>query len=274
MYMLNKSFHDIEYEAWSQRASFYDALFAPVSTQAIDSILDSLGTLTYKHLLDVACGTGHLVTAASQRGAISEGLDFSQPMLDAAQSNYPNERFQLGDAEQLPYDDEAFDVVTCAFGLSHMERPQVAVNEAFRVLRPHGQFAFTLWYGANDGNELHIMVNEAMATHGSPAVTLDNSWTQLRDADEAVCTAVVKQTGFGSPTFRRLLPIFQSTNKQDVIDLVEKLSIRNRLLLDRHSLAAQQNIREYILAAADAHRIDGVISLRMPTLLTVVEKPE
>jgi SAM-dependent methyltransferase len=274
MYMLNKSFHDIEYEAWSQRASFYDALFAPVSTQAIDSILDSLGTLTGKHHLDVACGTGHLVAAASQRGAISEGLDFSQPMLDVAQTNYPSERFQLSDAEQLPYDDETFDVITCAFGFSHMENPQAAINETFRVLKAGGRLAFTLWYGANGGNDLHIIVNAAFQAHGSSAIVLPDSWTQFRSADPEICKTVITRAGFGEARFRHLPIVIQSNNAQDVIDLAEKLSVRTRLLLDRHSPTAQQNIHEYILFAAEAHRINGSISLRMPALLTVVEKPE
>jgi 2-polyprenyl-3-methyl-5-hydroxy-6-metoxy-1,4-benzoquinol methylase len=81
--MLDKTLHDIEHDAWSQRASFYDDLFASVSTQAITPILDSLGDLPGKRHLDVACGTGHLVAAASQRGAVSEGVDFelSRPVL-------------------------------------------------------------------------------------------------------------------------------------------------------------------------------------------------
>ena len=72
--MIEKTLHEIEHEAWSQRADDYDALFAAVSTQAIDGILDSLGPLQGKRHLDVACGTGHLVAAASRRGAISQGL--------------------------------------------------------------------------------------------------------------------------------------------------------------------------------------------------------
>lgn len=270
--MLNRSFHHINCDAWSQRASFYDALFAPVSIQAVGSILDSLGALRGKHHLDVACGTGHLVAAASKRGAISEGIDFSQPMLDVAQSNYPNRSFRLGDAQQLPYHDAWFDTVTCAFGLSHMENPQAAVNEAFRVLKPYGRFAFTLWYGANDGNDLHIIVKAAIQAHGSLLVPLQDSWTQLRDADEEICAAMLKRAGFGHPTFRRLLHVFQSTNQQAVVDLAEKLSVHTRLVLDRHSPAAQQNIREHILSEAEARRRDGVIVLEMPALLTVAQK--
>ena len=64
----------------------------------------------------------------------------------------------MADATDLPYADRSFDAVTCAFGLSHMENPQAAVAEAFRVLKAGGRYAFTLWFGAEDGNELHTMV--------------------------------------------------------------------------------------------------------------------
>jgi ubiquinone/menaquinone biosynthesis C-methylase UbiE len=66
--MLNKPFHEVEHEAWSHRASFYDDLFADISTQAIAPILDSLGNQEGKRHLDIACGTGHLVAAAARRG--------------------------------------------------------------------------------------------------------------------------------------------------------------------------------------------------------------
>ena len=160
--MLKRTLHEIELEAWSQRAGDYDALFAPVSTQAIDGILDGLGTLTGQRHLDVACGTGHLVAAASKRGALSEGVDFAKAMIDVARGTYPNDSFQVADATHLPYDGYLFDAVSCAFGLSHLENPQAAVAEAFRVLKAGGRFAFTLWFGPEDGNEFYQMVQEAL----------------------------------------------------------------------------------------------------------------
>ena len=94
--MRTQTLHEIEHEAWSQRASEYDALFASVSTQAIGDILDSLGYLQGKHHLDVACGTGHLVAAAQARGAISEGIDFAEPMIEIASAYLPQGLFPGG----------------------------------------------------------------------------------------------------------------------------------------------------------------------------------
>ena len=160
--MRDKTFLDIEQEAWDQRADYYDELFASISKQAIPYILDDLVLPAGKRHLDIACGTGHLVAEASRRGAISEGTDFSQPMIDAARKNYPEERFSLADAAQLPFENRSFDAVTCAFGLSHMENPQQAIDEVFRVLAPGGPFVFTLWFSAGEGNELQAIVEDAV----------------------------------------------------------------------------------------------------------------
>ncbi len=124
--MISKTLHEIEYQAWSERASYYDEIFAHISTQAIEYILDRLGDLRGKRHLDVACGTGHLVAAASKRGAVSEGTDFAETMIDVASVNYPQYRFSVADAVDLPYENNTFDAVTCSFGLLHLEYPQKA----------------------------------------------------------------------------------------------------------------------------------------------------
>ena len=270
--MIEKTFHEIEHEAWSQRASQYDALFAAVSTQAIGSSLDSLGTLQGKHHLDVACGTGHLVAAASKRGAISEGIDFAQAMVDAARTTYPAENFQVAGATELPYDDHSLDAVTCAFGLSHMENPQAAVNEAFRVLKAGGRFAFTLWFGPENGNEFYQMVQEALTALATTSFALPKEWTQLRRADEQVCKAITLQAGFGTPFFKKLSIVWQTDSAHDVAALADKLSVRTRMVIDHQPPAIQQRIHEYILSEAEARRKNGFISLAWPALLTVVQK--
>jgi ubiquinone/menaquinone biosynthesis C-methylase UbiE len=272
-HMIEKTLHEIEHEAWSQRAGDYDALFASVSTQAISGILDNLGTLQGKHHLDVACGTGHLVAAASARGAISEGLDFAQAMIDAARTTYPAENFQVANAIELPYDDHSLDAVTCAFGLSHMEHPQAAVDEAFRVLKAGGRFAFTLWFGPEDGNEFHTMVQEALTALATTSFVLPEKWTQLRLADKQVCKAITLQAGFGTPVFKRLPIVLHTHSAQNVVDIIDKLSVRTKMVIDHQPPAIQRCIHEYILSEAEARRINGVISLAWPALLTVVQKP-
>ncbi len=272
--MRTKTFHDHELESWSERAAFYDDLFADVSAQSIGPTLDTLGQLTGRKLLDVACGTGHLVAAASRRGAISEGIDFAPPMIDAARANYPGENFAVGDATQLPYEDDLFDAVTCAFGLLHMEHPQTAVHEAFRVLQPGGRFAFALWFGPEDGSELYAITKAAIDAHAAVKVSLPEAWTVLRYADFDACASIAQQAGFLPPTFKRLPIVWRRTAVQDLFRLVTQLSVRTKLVIDSQPPETQQRIHDHILSEAEARRRDGIITLAWPALLTVAQKPE
>ena len=271
--VLNKSLHEIELEVWSQLAADYDAVFASISTQAIPEMLDSLGELKGKKHLDVACGTGHLVAAASQRRAASEGIDFAEPMVEIARASYPNHVFRTAEAIQLPYDNFSFDAVTCAFGLSHIENSQAAVDEAYRVLKPGGYFAFTLWFDAENGNELFQIVNDAFARFVTVPLTLPGSWTRLRFANVQACEVITRQSGFSAPIFKKLPIVQEVVAAPLIVALFEKISVRSKMILDSQPRSVQQHILEYILSQVEALRRNGIIRLAWPALLTVVQKP-
>ena len=65
-------------------------------------------------------------------------------MVAQASAAYPR-FFREGDAEQLPYRDASFEYVACAFGLLHLQQPEQAMAEAWRVLRSGGRYSFTVW---------------------------------------------------------------------------------------------------------------------------------
>lgn len=272
--MSTRTLHEIELEAWSERAAFYDDAFASLSSQAILTILDSIGDLNGARHLDVACGTGHLVAAAAGRGADSEGVDFAQPMIDAAQANYPGARFRVANAAQLPYDDGIFDTITCSFGLSHMEFPEAAVAEAYRTLRPGGHFAFTLWCGPDDGGALFAIGRAAVAAHAVAPPSLPEAWTRLRFADAPLCERIVREAGFGAPRFERINVVFQSPTAQPALDILDRMGVRSRLILESQTPATRQRIRAAMAAQVEALRIDGLITFALPALLTIAQKPE
>ena len=271
--MTDKTFHEIEYEAWSARASQYNDLFSPISMQAMDGLLDSLEPLPGKRHLDVACGPGHLVAAASARGAASEGLDFSEPMIALARATHPQACFRVADAAHLPHENQAVDAITCAFGLNHMETPQAAVTEAYRVLRPGGRFAFTLWFGGEAHDSLDQIMKTAFVRHLKERPKFPEAWVQMRYADESACEAITRQAGFGVPVFTTLPIVWYPESARQVVDILDKLSIRTKLFLDRQPPEIRHQIHETILAEAEARRINGVLSLAWPALLTVVQKP-
>ncbi|HNB50963.1 MAG TPA: methyltransferase domain-containing protein [Anaerolineales bacterium] len=272
--MTDKTFHDLEHEAWSGRAKEYDNLFASVSTQAIGYILDDLGFIKGKRHLDVACGTGHLVAAACARGALSEGLDFAEPMIEVARATYPKAYFQVGDATKLPYKDQSFEFVTCAFGLQHMQNPQTAMNEAYRVLKSGGCFAFTLWFGPDEGNDFQKVFNTALSRFALDPVALPETWVQFRYADPKTCERFTRQAGFASPVFQRLPIVWRLNKAEEAIRILKNLSTRTKMVLDGQPPAIQAQIYGYVVAEIEACRRNGIISLAGPALLTTVQKPD
>jgi demethylmenaquinone methyltransferase / 2-methoxy-6-polyprenyl-1,4-benzoquinol methylase len=92
-------------------------------------------------LLDVACGTGLMTTAAAQILGSAEtitGLDPSEGMLAVARAKLPA-RFIQGRAEKIPFADNSFDFLTMGYALRHVTDLQVTFAEFHRVLRPGGR---------------------------------------------------------------------------------------------------------------------------------------
>ena len=93
--------------------------------------------------LDLCCGTGDLALALAQRGAETIGLDFSPQMLEVAESRQKNRNSQIvnlkflqGDAQQLPFPDNSFDIVTMGYGLRNLTSWERGLDEMFRVAKP------------------------------------------------------------------------------------------------------------------------------------------
>lgn len=97
-------------------------------------------------VLDVCSGTGDLALAMSKRGAQVTGVDFSEPMLavaarrSAATHGGPRIGFVQADAQNLPFADNSFDVVTIGYGLRNLADLDRGLAELLRVLRPEGRF--------------------------------------------------------------------------------------------------------------------------------------
>lgn len=96
----------------------------------------------YRRLLDVGCGTGHLLQLlARQRPAEYAGLDLAENMVAVARAkNIPGASFVQGTAARLPWEDGFFDVVCCIQSFHHYPYPDKAMAEALRVLRPGGLY--------------------------------------------------------------------------------------------------------------------------------------
>jgi SAM-dependent methyltransferase len=128
------------------------ASFTPTAiftTPVAGQLVKFAGVTAGEDVLDVGTGTGVVAVTAAQRGARVKGLDLSPVLLEQARLNAHvagvSVEWQEGDAENLPYPDASFDVVLSEFGHMFAPRPEVAIAEMRRVLRPGGRVAFATW---------------------------------------------------------------------------------------------------------------------------------
>ena len=100
-------------------------------------------------VLDVGCGSGVVAVTAARRGARVSALDLTPALIERGRQNaslaHVEVDFVEGDAEALPYADGTFEVVLSQLGHIFAPRPEVAVAEMLRVLKPGGRLAFTSW---------------------------------------------------------------------------------------------------------------------------------
>lgn len=134
------------HDTWS--AGDY-GLIARGLQRSAEEFLERVDIAAGEDLLDIACGTGQLTIPAARAGANVTGLDLAEQWIGQARQRAAAEdldaRFDVGDAEALPYDDERFDTVISLIGVMFAPRPELAAAEMVRVCRPGGRIVLGNW---------------------------------------------------------------------------------------------------------------------------------
>lgn len=114
-----------------------------------EAFVDRLNIQPGMKVLDVACGSGNLAVTAAKKGADVTGIDIADNLIEAAKNRAAAQgldiKFEQGDAEAMPYDDDSFDLVMTMFGAMFAPRPDVTAGELVRVCKPGGRIAMANW---------------------------------------------------------------------------------------------------------------------------------
>jgi len=133
-------------EQFDRQAPHYNAQWNQWSEKGLRWLLDHAHCTSKDRLLDVATGTGFTALAFAPLVAEVVGLDVSEGMLNRARAQaaaVPNVTFEQGAAEEMPFPDASFDVMTCRVAPHHFLSLPKFLAEAHRVLRPGGRLLIT-----------------------------------------------------------------------------------------------------------------------------------
>jgi SAM-dependent methyltransferase len=150
--MITTTATSVQLDAFKQAQKQSWVYFAPleaITTASAARLVNHARIRAGQRVLDVACGTGVVAITAARTGAQVTALDLTPELLVRARDNARvaevDVEWHEGDVEQLPFADAAFDVVVSQYGHMFAPRPEVAVAEMLRVLKPGGTIAFSTW---------------------------------------------------------------------------------------------------------------------------------
>lgn len=206
-----------------------------------------------ERVLDLATGTGNAALLAARAGASVVGLDSAPRLIEVARERAGQAgldvEFIVGDIQELPFADGAFDLVLSVFGLIFAADPGRAMHEVSRVLRPGGRAFVTAWIPAGPIDALvsnfaralaavtgpgaerfpwheHAAVREMAARHGLTATFHDATLPIVAASPEAYLEAnerdhpfsvsgraVLERAGTAAEVHERALAILHAANE-------------------------------------------------------------
>src|SRR5215472_8527526 len=157
-------------EEFTRQADAYANSAAITDQDRLSRLIAAIALQGNERAIEVATGPGYVAMALAARCREVVGIDLTEAPLKIAertrqQRGLSNLSFRIADADELPFDDGAFDVAVCRFAFHHFEHPAHVLAEMCRVCRS----------GAT------IAVEDLYASELPPRASYYNQLERLRD---------------------------------------------------------------------------------------------
>ncbi len=173
---------------WGSGGAVYDKVSETIA-DAIDHVVARIAPQPGEDCLDVATGTGWTARRLASRSARVTGVDIGQGVIEAAKTLGPGIDFRIGDAEELPFPDATYDIVTSTFGVMFVARPEDAARELARVCRKGGRLGLCTWLPGGSVEGLFKMMRPYMPPPPDPPPPSPFAWGKKKRLRELLGNA-------------------------------------------------------------------------------------
>jgi ubiquinone/menaquinone biosynthesis C-methylase UbiE len=247
----------------------YDHYLGPLFFEpyAVD-LVKRWQTLKMHKVLELACGTGrltrHLLQLLDLDGALY-ATDLNEDMLTVAREKIQDSRlhWQVVDAQELPFEDNSFDLVVCQFGVMFFPNKLKAFREALRVLQPDGTFLFLTWDDTayNTVSFETQKVLQSVFPEDAPVFSQKGPYSYF-DKDEI--TSSLQEAGFRNIEIIPVQLTATAAQVEDVIIGSLEGSPLTSYLAERGE--AKEKVRALLQNSLSAYQIDGGFRFSMQAL--------
>jgi ubiquinone/menaquinone biosynthesis C-methylase UbiE len=234
----------------------YDRLMVPMLFEPYAAdVAERARQFQSSDILETAAGTGVVTRALHSQlpDANIVATDLNPAMLEVAAEHLHSDkvRYQAADAQDLPFDDQCFDLVVCQFGVMFYPDKLAANREAFRVLRPGGRYLLVIW-DSLERNPASKALQEAVASEfpGDPPAFLQR--VPFGYADLELVTADLMAAGFDDLEFETIGHRSRAPSALDAAaglcqgsPLRSEIEARDRNALDRITEVAARALRQF-----------------------------
>ena len=253
------AFRAFEVAGWEAQAQAYHRFFSSITTRVIDSLLEAAAVRPGIRALDVACGPGYVAAACAARGADVVGVDVAREMVGLARRHHPHIRFRQADAEELPFDDGAFQAVVGNFAILHLARPEGAVAELARVLAPGGAMALSTWDIPARCRLLGLFVDAVAGVGAAPPPDIPPGPPFFRFSDDEEFAALLQGAGLVDVAVQTVAFVTRLPGADALWDGLLEGTVRTRAMVMGQTQATQRRIRAAFDRLVAQHAVeDGV----------------
>jgi len=267
-------FDAFEAAGWEEKAHAYERLFGDIASRVVEPLLDAAAVGAGTRVLDVATGPGWVAARAAERRASVVGTDVAEAMIARACGAHPDLDFRRADAHDLPFADASFDAVVSNFAIMHFSRPERAIAEFARVLRPGGRLALTTWAAPSEHRLVGVFLDALAQAQAVPPADLPRGPDFFRFSDDEKLAAALRQQDLVSCAGTAITFKHRFGSADELWDGMLAATVRMSALITPQPEDVRRRIRAAFDRLAAGYRRGDVLELPVAVKLASARKPD